>query len=77
MMILVKSLLVGVAAVIVYLLLAAAIVWRLSTPPKLPPFPTDGGGFTWSGRWIPIWPIPIGAILVFVAASYWALKRIS
>ena len=74
-MIFVKSLLAGVAALVLYLLLAGAIVWRLLAPLKLPPIRADAGGFTWGGPWIPIWPIPIGAVLVFAAAFYWIFKR--
>ena len=76
-MILVKSFLAGAVALILYLLVTGAIVRKLLTPPKLPPIPDSGGGFTWGGAWIPIWPIVTGAVLVFAALFYWTLKKIS
>ena len=76
-MILVKSFLAGAAALILYLLVSGAIVRKLLTPPKLPPIPGSSGRFTWGGAWIPIWPIAIGAVLIFAAVFYWTLKRIS
>jgi hypothetical protein len=74
---LVKSFLARAAALMLYLLVTGAVVRKLLAPPKLQPIPDSGGGFTWGGAWIPIWPIAIGAVLVFAAAFYWILKRIS
>jgi len=60
-MILVKSLLAGVAALIVYVLLVTFVAWLLT--------PNEGIG------WIPILPILIGAALFFAAAFYWTFRR--
>ena len=80
-MVLAKSLLAGAAALMVYLLIAGAIVLKLLTPAKMPVIPADGSSFGWNSSWssisVPILPVLIGALLVFLGAFYWTLKRCS
>jgi len=63
-MIFVKSLSAGTAALIVYVLLIA-IILKLRTPTA------EGLG----AIAIPIWPVLIGAVLVFAAVFCWIFKR--
>ena len=75
-MIYIRSLLVGLAALILYLLLCSAILWRVLIP-KLTSFPADNVSYVFESPWIPIWPFLSGAVLIFAAAFYWTFKRSS
>jgi hypothetical protein len=72
----VKSLLAGMAAAIVWILLSGIVVVRLMTP-QVAPVPAESGSYSSNGRSIPLWPIQIGAVLIFASAGYLTFRRIS
>jgi hypothetical protein len=71
----VKSLLAGlaaliiVAALIIGVLFFAPIVMERLTPP--------GGGVYFVGPYFSMWPVLVGALFIFAVVSYWAFKRAS
>jgi hypothetical protein len=79
-MIYVKSLLAGLAALI---LIAALIVGALYLAPfvieRLPSSGQGGVGFDVyeNGPWVSIWVLAIAPLCVFVGVSYWAFRRAS
>lgn len=78
-MVLAKSLLAGATALMVCLLIGGAIVLKLLTPLKMTVIPTDGSGFVGNSSWfsVPILPVLIGGLSVFLGAFYWTFKRYS
>jgi hypothetical protein len=77
-MIYLKSLLAGLAALIILatlligaFFLAPFVVERLARPAE------GGGGFVLNSPYVSIWPVIGGALFVFAAVSYWAFKRAS
>jgi hypothetical protein len=74
-MIYVKSLLAGLAALIVAALIVCAV---LVGYPLLKLFlhRDEGGvGFYMVGPWIHLWPLLIGASIIFAGAFYWSFRR--
>jgi hypothetical protein len=74
-MIYVKGLLAGVAALIVYMALFAAVGVSLLVPK--PPSLPDSVGYISNSPWIPLWVILVGALGVFAATAYSVLRRAS
>ena len=85
-MVYVKSVLAGIAASIVFVSLYVIVVLRLLVPIAPPPPPVsfsidgvNGGGYFSSDSMVAIsaWPLLLGGVLIFAAASYWTFRRIS
>ena len=76
-MIYVKSLLAGLAALII---IAALIIGGLFFAPivmeRLAP-PAGAVSYVVSTPYVSMWPVLIGALLIFAVVSYWAFKRAS
>lgn len=77
-MIYLKSFLAALAALIGYilLLLPAVYIWMDRLVPRPASLP-DNVGYISSSNWIPVWPLFIGAIVVFLAAFFRTFRRIS
>jgi hypothetical protein len=74
-MIYVKGLPAGVAALIVYMALFAVVGVSLLVPMPLS-LPVSVGYIS-NSPWIPLWPILVGALVVFAGAAYSVLRRAS
>jgi hypothetical protein len=75
-MVFLKSLLVSATVTIVYTALGWVAATKMLTRQTIT-FPSENSAYVSNGPWIPIWPVLIGAFLVFAVAFYWTFKRIS
>ena len=79
-MIYVKSLLAGLAALILTAMLIVGSLYLASFVIERIPSSGQGGvGFDVyeNGPWVSIWVLAIAALCIFAAVSYWAFKRAS
>jgi hypothetical protein len=77
-MIYVRSFLAGLAALIILAALIVAVFF-LAPPVMEMPTPSSQGDAGWyfGAFAFPTWPVPIGALVIFAAVSYWTYKRLS
>jgi len=70
----VKSFFTGFGAAAMYVMVYGFIAWKISLPPFAPLSGTTTIAAS-AGPSISLWPILIGAVLIFAAASYWSSRR--
>jgi hypothetical protein len=73
----VKSLFAGMCAAVVFVIFFLFVIEKLTLLPIEDGPTIDNGGYISNGPWIPLWPLLLGTPLVFTAAFYWTLKRVS